>query len=204
MAKIGADSFCYDVDADDAKFLPVGKRVFNDYQWLGNERCAMIEGSRSIVVYNRLENSLAQVAALPSLCSQIGEPSPGERFAFCLGGKGNGVLIDFVGRTAATVTGGAGVKWVSPDTFAFSREVPDSELRGTWVQKAGEGERRVSPEPYLVGTRGALLMVGPGGQVIYATKHGLAIMRGDGTAVKELIKLPHPPVRVVAIAEWRQ
>jgi hypothetical protein len=195
--------YCYDVDSDDAKTIPVGRGVMNDYQWFGNDRCVAIAAGRKAVLYDRSKHTLTELAALPFQCSVIALPSPDNRFVFCLGG-GKGVLLDLERKTATQVAGGAGMCWVSDDTFAFSREVPDSDLRGMWLQTVGEGERRISPEPYLVGKKGAELMaLKSTGLVIFATKHGLSKMRPDGTGLAEFVKLAHPPERVLAIQEWK-
>jgi hypothetical protein len=196
--------YCYDVDSDDAQIIPVGGRgVMNDYQWLGNDRCAVIAAMKTVVLYDRLKNTLSEVAPLPFLCVRIGEPSPDNRFVFC-GGKGKGVVVDLEKKTATPLAGGAGMCWVSNDTYAFSREVADSDLRGTWLQTVGEGERRVSTEPFLVSKKGAELMVlPPSGLVIFATKRGLSKMRPDGTELAEFVKLAHPPALVMGIQEWK-
>ena len=194
--------YCYDVDRDDAKTIPVGRGVLNDYQWLGNDRCVAIAAGKTVVLYDRLKHTLDEVTALPSPCARIGEPSPDGRFVFCMGNS-KGVLVDLQTKTATPVVGGAGVCWVRNDTFAFSREVPDSDLRGTWLQTVGEGERRVSTEPFLVSKKGAELMALPStGFVIFATKHGLSKMKPDGTELVQFVKLAHPPALVMGIQEW--
>lgn len=194
--------FCYDVETDESKAVAIGKSFFNDYQWLGNDRCVGLVATKSIVLYDRLKNTLVEIASLPSACSKMGDPSPDGHYIFGVGPRGNGVLIDVERKSAAPVTGGAGVVWVGNDTFAFSREVPDSDLRGTWLELAGGSERRVSPEPYLVGKRGALLMETPSGFILFATKRGLTKMKPDGDACEEIIKLQHPPARAIAFGEW--
>ena len=195
--------YCYDVDSDDAKTIPVGRGVMNDYQWLGNDRCVAIAAGKTVVLYDRLKHTLDEVTALPSPCGRIGEPSPDGRFVFCMGNS-KGVLVDLQTKKATPVAGGAGVCWVSNNTFAFSRELPDSALRGTWLQTVGEGERQVSTEPFLVSKKGAELMALPStGLVIFATKHGLSKMNPDGTGLAEFVKLAHPPVLVMGIQEWK-
>jgi hypothetical protein len=82
--------------------------------------------------------------------------------------------------------------------------VPDSDLRGTWLQTAGEGERRVSPDPYLVGKLGGFIMPLPSGDtIVLATKHGLSKMKPDGSVVAELVKLAQPPSQVLGIQDWK-
>jgi hypothetical protein len=196
--------YCYDVDSDKADMHPVGRGAVNDYQWLGNDCCLAIAAMKTVIIYDRPKNALTELAALPSQCFKIGEPSPDGRFAFCMG-RGNGVLVDTLKKTAVPVTGGAGVCWISNDTFAFSRDVPDSDLRGTWLQTVGEGERRVSTDPYLVSKSGPMLLVmKSAGLTVFATKHGLATMKLDGTEVSEVVKLPHPPNLALRIEEWNR
>jgi len=195
--------YCYNVDSDTAKPIPVGRGLFNDYQWLDNDKCVAIAASKTVVGYDRQKNALTEIVTLPFQCFKIGEPSPDGRYLFCLG-RGKGVLVDLENKTATPITGGAGVSWVSNDTFTFSREVPDTELRGTWLQSVGEAERRVSPEPYLVGNAGGFIMPVPSASiVIFATQHGLSKMNPDGSGLAEFIKLDHPAVRVVGIQDWK-
>jgi hypothetical protein len=200
----GGQFYCYDVDTDESKTIPVGRGAMNDYQWLGNDKCVAIAGGKTVVLYDRTEHTLTELTTLPFQCSKIGEPSPDGRYVFCTG-RGSGVLVDVEKKTATTITGGAGVQWVSNDAFAFSRDVPDSDLRGTWLQTAGEAERRVSPDPYLVGKLGGFIMPLPSGDmIVFATKHGLSKMKSDGSAVAELAKLPVPPSRVLGVQEWKR
>jgi hypothetical protein len=199
----GRQFYCYDVDSDTAKTVPVGRGAINDYQWLGNDKCVAIASLKTVVLYDRPINALTVVAALPFPCFKIGDPSPDGRFAFCLD-RGKWVLVDLKQNTATPVTGGAGICWVSNDTFAFSREVPDTELRGIWLQTAGEGERRVSEEPYLVNRAGPVLTELKFAEVVvFATALGLSKMEPDGTGLTEVGTLAHPPVHVLGIVKWK-
>jgi hypothetical protein len=197
--------YCYDVDTDDAKAIQVGRGAINDYQWLGNDRCVAIAAMKSVILYDRKKNALTELAALPSQCNKIGEPSPDGRFVFCYSFEG-GDLLDVVKKTATPINGGAGIAWVSNDTYALSRDVPDTDLRGVWLEKAGEGERRVSPEPYLVNRRGDgfIMPIPKAGVVVFATKNGLSRMKPDGSEVAEVVKLAHAPERVLGIQDWKQ
>lgn len=194
--------YCYDVESDDFTTVAIGKGVLNDYQWLGNDKCSAIAAMKTVVLYDRQQNTLVEIASLPTQCIKIGEPSPDGRYVFCVG-RGNGVLVDLQSKSATPVADGVGVTWINDTTFAFSREVPDSELRGTWLQTVGEGERRISSESYTVSQRGPMMMASPSGFILYTTKLGLSRMKADGTGTEEVIKLQHPPSRAMAIGEWK-
>jgi hypothetical protein len=202
---VGVESgqfYCYDVDTDELKSIPIGRGALNDYQWLGSDRCVAIAAGRTVVLYDRPTNSLSEIAALPLQLSRIGEPSPDSRFVFCAG-RGTGVLVDIEQKTATAITAGTGIRWISKDTFAFSREVADSDLRGTWLQTTGESERRVSSDPYLVGKGGGFIMSVPTLEmIIFATKHGLTKMKVDGSGVAELVRTVQPPSQVLGIPDW--
>ncbi len=195
--------YCYDADSDDAKTITIGRGAITDYQWLDNDRCVAIAGGTHVVIYDRKNNTLNEAVVLPAQCPKIGEPSPDGRFVFCYNWKG-GDLVDLERKTATPLKSGAGICWVSNDTFAFSREVPDSEMRGTWLQTAGQGERRVSSEPYLVGKAGPELMpLKSAGFVIFATKRGLSKMRPEGSERAEFAAFAKPPLQVLLIEDWK-
>jgi hypothetical protein len=194
--------YCYDLDADQAKSIKIGRGAINDYQWLGNDKCAAIAAMKTVILYDRQKHTLNVVCQLPAPCVKIGEPSPDGRYVFCEG-RGAGVLIDLVKNTATPVTGGLGVCWLSNDTFAFSREVPDSTLRGTWIQIVGSSEKRISPEPFLVGkSDDSVMLLKSANLAIFVTKHGLMKMKPDGSEVAELIQLPPPTSHLVGIEIW--
>lgn len=196
--------FFYEVDTNDAKYLPLGRTALNDYQWLGNDGGAVIAAMRTVLHFDRAKRTLTEVVALPFPCNQIGEPSPDGRFVFCANGQNRkGVLVDVTKKTATPVVAGEGVSWVSNDTFAFSREVTDSELRGTWLQTVGQNEGRILPEPYLVHKSGAaLLTLKSAGLVVMGTKHGLSKTKPDGTEAVEVVKLAGPQTRALGIEKW--
>jgi hypothetical protein len=199
--------YCYDVDADEAKTIPIGRLVMNDFQWLGNERGAALMAGKAVFAYDRTTNNLTEVAQLPFSCFKMGDPSPGGRFIFCAGGIDgrNGALVDLEKKTAVQIQGGAGIAWVNGNTFAFSREVPSSDLRGTWLQTAGKTERRVSLVPYQVSNSGAQFLALPSTSlVIFETRHGLTKMDLDGSELAELVNLRQPVARVLGIQGWRK
>jgi hypothetical protein len=198
----GGQFYCYDVDSDAAKTIPVGRGAINDYQWLGNDKCVAIAAMKTVIQYDRINRSLTIASSLPVQCNRIGEPSPDGRFVFCYSWKG-AALVDLEKHTAIPVTGGEGVSWVSNDTFAFSRDVPDTQLRGTWLQTVGEGERRISPEPFLVNRTGpALMKLKSSGVVVFATEHGLSKMKPDGSELIDLVKLGKRVECVRTVETW--
>ena len=197
--------YCYDVDGDSAKTIPVGRTGIGDYQWLGNDRCLGVAAGKEIVNYDRTANTLTAVTALPFPCFRIGEPSPGGRYIFAAGGfEGrNGVVVDLQNKTAAKVSGGAGIMWVNADTFAYSREIPDSDLRGSWFQKVGEGEKRISPEPYLVSSGvSRLIQLPQAGLLILETAHGLTKMKPDGSGIALMPRPVRSPKNMLRIDQW--
>jgi len=138
--------YCYDVDSDSAKTTPAARLEMNDLQWLGNDRAACVLNEKVVATYDLASNALTEICQLPILCTKIGEPSPDGRYIFCANNR-QGVLVDLQGKTATPVTGGAGITWVSNDTFAFSRDVSDSNLRGTWIYDGKE--KRIYKNPCI-------------------------------------------------------
>ena len=194
--------YCYDLENNASKTIRMGRLALNDYQWVGNDKVVAIAAGRAVLSYDRLNNKMDEVLQLPAMCTKIQAPSPDGRFVFCSDWKG-AYLVDLENRTAAPFTGGAGVEWVNNDTVIFSREIPDTALRGTWLETAGEGKRRVSPEPYLVGNAGGFIMQIPSaGLIVFGTEHGISKMEADGTGATELVNLGHPPHRVLGIQKW--
>ena len=169
--------FCYDVDADDAKTIPIGRNGIADYQWLGNDKCVMLANRQSIALYDRLTHTITPITNLPFPCFKIAKPSPDGRFLFAAGGLGgrDGALVDLEKKTANRINGGTGIAWVSNDTYVCSRDVVDSQWRGTWCRTAGISEKKISPEPFLASANGAehLLVLLPADLVILRTPHGL-------------------------------
>jgi hypothetical protein len=202
--------FCYDADEDDIKTIQVRCGAINSYQWLGNDRCAFIASGKEVMVYDRPNNKLIEVAALPEPCTKIGEPSPDGRFVFCAGRKGI-VLVDIEHKKAEVVSGGRGIGWVDSESFAFSREVPDSDLRGTWMQEPGGKGRRIWAEPFILSKSGkSVLPIKSAGLVVFVAKTGVMRMKPDGTEVQPAKNLAsamggfvHLPSRLLEIADWK-
>ena len=153
-----------------------------------------------VAQYDRANHKLTEVPALPFHCVKVGDPSPDRGFALYIGG-GKGALLDLGKKTATPVAGGSGMCLVSNNTFAFSREVPDSDT--SWLKTVGEGKRRISTEPFLVSKTGPELMTleSLGVDIVY-TKHGLSKMKPDRTELEKFGKLDHAPAQARGIEEW--
>jgi hypothetical protein len=199
--------YCYDLDTDEAKSVQIGRGAVNDYQWLSNDRCVAIAAGKDVILYDRLKHTLTELCPLPFPCNRVGEPSPDGRFAFCKGSRPGapGLLVDTTNQTTTPIAGGNGVSWVSNDTFTFSREVPDSSMRGTWMQSVGGEEKRVAPEPYLVSNRGESVMrLKSAGLLVFAINQGVMKMKSDGSEAAQTIKAQKPSFQLVEVAEWKQ
>jgi hypothetical protein len=196
IAQDGRQLFCYELDSDEAKPIEPGRAPLGDLHWLGNDRCALLLGSRTLAVYDRLASKLEAVTDLPMDCTQLADPSPNGRFLFA-GSPRGGLLVDLREKKVAPIIGGVGFGWVSDESFLCSRDVPDSSLRGSWIQNGHEPERRISPEPYLVPRAGeASLTFKSAGMVLLLSKGGIAAVSSDGTNWKEVITLAALPDRM--------
>lgn len=196
---LGGQFYCYDVDADDSKTVTVGRNELSEYLWLGNDKCLALAAGKTVVAYNRPDNSLTEVTTLPFSCFKMGEPSPDGRYLFAAGGIDgrNGALVELEKKAAVPVKGGAGITWVSNDTFAFSRNVPDSDLRGTWLQTVEMEEKLISPEPYLVTNAGARLLVLPTTSlVVFEMDHSISTMGSNSLQLVRFVKID-PSSRVL-------
>ena len=194
--------FCYNVDTDEGKTIPIRRDGISDFLWLNNDRCICLANGKFIVAYERLSHTLNEVTTLPFQCFKIGEPSPDGRFIFSAGGIDgrDGTLVDLEEKTANRVNGGAGITWVSKDTFSFSRDILDSDLRGTWTQKVGGSEKRMSSEPCLASNGGLkLTVISPAKLLVLVTRPGLNILELDGSSWLQPVQCHHTIRRVLTI-----
>ena len=202
--------FCYDVNEDAVKTIQVGRGAINSYQWLGNDRCAFIASGKEVMVYDRPSHKLTEIAALPDFCNKIGEPSPDGRSVFC-GSRKSIILVDIEHKRADTLMGGRGIGWVNSDSFVYSREVPDSDLRGTWMQEPAGKERRIWNEPFIPSKSGkSVLPIKSAALVVFVTKDGVMRMNPDGTEVQVVKNLATAsgrfvqlPSRLLGIEDWK-
>lgn len=94
--------------------------------------------------------------------------------------------------------------WVSDDTLIYARDVPDTNVRGTWLLTMGGQEKLVTIDPYSVGMdgSGAVALMPELGEVVFGTSNALFRMKPDGSGLREVTKLSKPVVKVVLVEAW--
>jgi hypothetical protein len=198
----GKQFYCYDVDADTLNPLDLGPGVILDYQWLTPDTCAVVHSDKEVGIYDREAHKLKVLVHLPAVCGKMDGPSPDGRFVFCWNREA-GFLVDLENKAVTPLVPGAGLKWVTESSFIFSRDLPDSELRGTWMHNTEEGAKRVSPEPFLVAKAGPFaLLHEESGLIVMGTKNGISTMKQDGSEPRELVKLARQIFSVLTIGKW--
>lgn len=195
----------FDVEGASASAVPGVQQRAVDFQWMDNNTCAFINGNgASVAVYDRQRSTVSQIAKLPFDCNKMAGPSLDGRYVLCAGRKGIAV-VDLKGKKATDFgTPAQHFGWVSNDTLIYSRDVPDTGVRGTWLKTIGESERQVLGDPYVVGRDGAAA-VSPMldvGLVVFGTKDALFRMKPDGLQLQEIAKLTRPVGRIQAVEIW--
>ena len=196
--------FVYDINKPEAGLFPsTGGKVL-DIQWLNNDRCAFITGSKTVSVFDRKKNTVEEVATLPFDCQKITDPSLDGRYVLCDNGRAV-VVVDVEKKTAENLGIEANhIGWVSHDTLMYAREIPDMKLRGTWLRTIGSEAHRVLEHPYLVGydSAAAVALMRELGVVVLATRDTVFRMKPDGSELRELAKLKQPVGRIQAVEMW--
>ncbi len=196
--------YVLDVEAPDAYNFPESRWRAVDFQWLSNDRCAFIIASKSVSIYDRKQNSIKEVTALPFECSKIVGPSPNGRYAICAGRKGIAIL-DTQEKTAIDFgTPAENFAWVTDDTVIYTRDVPDSTVRGTWLRMMSQPERRLTLDPYMVGRdgTGAVESLPELGITMFVAREIFFGVKFDGSALKEIAKLEKPVTRLLSVQLW--
>ncbi|TLD71469.1 hypothetical protein FEM03_08055 [Phragmitibacter flavus] len=195
----------FDVEGASASAISGVQQRAVDFQWIDNDTCAFIHGGGSIVsVYDRQSGSVKQAATLPFNCNKMAGPSPDGRYVLCAGNRGIAV-VDLEGKKASDFGMPAQhFGWVSNNTLIYSRDMPDTATRGTWLQTIGEPERQVMGDPYMVGSDGgaAVAPMPEVGLVVFGTREALFRMKPDGSALQELAKLRRPVGRIQPVEIW--
>lgn len=200
----GNDFYLYDVESEELKRYPIGRKAVTDLQWLDEDRCAVLLAGKTISLFDRKSGKLEELTELPLQAQGMLKPSPDGKFVFCANGK-EAVLLNIETKKVERVpVGGQGFVWLTSDSLLFTRDIADSDLRGTWLKTIGKDDQRITTEPYFA-TRetGALvLQMKSAGQVVFVTRQGICRVKPDGSGFAEVVKTTRPPARLLGIAEW--
>lgn len=204
----GQKFFAYDVEADDVKYFDLDFRMkVTEFAWVNRNTCAYLVAGMALGLYDREKQEIRQLMQLPIQCSEMVGPSPTGRYLFCGSFKGQ-VLVDLEGKKIEPLgTPAQCYEWIAGDVLLCSRDVPDSNLRGTWVKKIGEEEVRVSTEPYTFARRGggsSVKAIKEAGIVFFATRGGLFKMKVGDTQAQMFAPLSKPLTRFVYIEKWKE
>jgi hypothetical protein len=115
------------------------------------------------------------------------------------------VLLDVNGKkTESLPRDGKGWVWLGDNALMYSREILDTNQRGTWLKVLGGDEKRITPEPFYVSRQGqgAILQMKDAGVVIVESRAALMKMKLDGSGLSEIAKLNGPVERLQAIEPW--
>lgn len=199
--------FAYDVEKDEAKYFDLDARMkVTEFAWVNRNTCAFLVAGVGLGVYDREKQEIHQLMDLPFQAGEMVGPSPTGRFIFCRSFKGF-ALADIEGKKIVPLgTPAQCYEWIADDVLLCARDVPDSNLRGTWVKKIGQEEVRVSTEPYTFATRGAgssVLPIKEAGIVFFSTRGGMFKMKLGETEAQMFAPLSKPLTRFVYIEKWK-
>lgn len=202
----GTNLIVYELDADKMSSLPLKENQrINSFLWLNKERCAFIIGMEKVFVFDHKTASVRQAVKLPTKCTAMIAPSPKAQYLLCAGGNAV-VLADLEsGKTEVIQNPGQDYRWIADDTLLFAREIPDSNLRGTWVKRIGEAEIRVENDPFVF-ERGGIAGVSRNedeGLIVFATKTSLFKMKNDELIAVHLAETARPVTRLQWIERWK-
>ncbi len=192
--------YCHNIDSEETKIIPFGGGSINGYHWLGNDRCAVLVSGKAVAIYDRLKHGLEEIAPLPVHADFIGEPSPDGRFVIT--SSRNGICVaNLQQKKAAQIIGGMGMTWINNDTLFFSRDIMDTNLRGSWIQKSGEPEKRIWEEPFVVNKSGAVATaIKESKLIVFATHKGVMRMNPDGMDIKMIKPISAIPGRAKQVS----
>lgn len=198
--------FAYDVEADDAKFFDLpGRFRATEFAWLSKDKAAFLIVGKEVWTYDRASNEIAKVMDLPMHIAQMAKPSPTGRFVFCLGQQG-ALIADLEKKEIQPINAPAqSYEWIGEDRLILSREVPDTNLRGTWTFQLGtDSPIRVSTEPYYVArnSSGSVLYMKEAGAVIFSTRTGIFKLKPDADTPVQVLGTEKPSVRLQKVDKW--
>ena len=196
--------FCYDVYKDEVKYFDLSSKLkVSGMVWVNKKSCAYIVGLTELGLFDSEKQEIRPVMKLPMPCTEMNSPSPTGRYVFCSTAFMQFVLVDTEGRKIEPLGAPAQCyEWIADDVLLFARDVPDSNLRGTWVKKIGQEEVRVSTEPYIFARGGggaSVLPIKDAGIVFFSTRGGMFKMKLGETTAQMFAPLSKPLTRFVYI-----
>ena len=191
-----------DVDSDNVLLENFGNATMDGAQWLGNDRCIYLSSGRALMEFKRGAQDLIKLKEFAKPYKVIGFPSPNQRYLF-VANSNYIVLVDLNTKKELPVALGSGHTWVTDDTYVFSRDTLDTTQRGTWLQRAGQAERRVSQEPFMVGQGENADRLPELGIAVAFTKRGMLKIPTDGQGDATPLPMAEPPKSSVRIEQWR-
>lgn len=203
----GQKFFAYDVEKDEVKYFDLDGRLrVTEFAWVNRNTCAYLIAGVALGVYDRDKQEIHQLLQLPFQASEMFGASPTGRYVFCRSFKGF-TMVDIEGKKVVPLgTPAQCYEWIADDVLLCARDVPDSNLRGTWVKKIGQEEVRVSTEPYTFSTRGggaSVLPIKEAGIVFFSTRGGMFKMKLGETEAQMFAPLTKPLTRFVYIEKWK-
>ncbi|MBL9144953.1 MAG: hypothetical protein JNM99_14830 [Verrucomicrobiaceae bacterium] len=200
--------FVYDVEKDEAKYFDMDFRMkVTEFAWVNRNTCAYLVAGVALGVYDREKQEIRQLMRLPIQCSEMINPSPTGHYVFC-GSLNARVLVNIEGKKIEPLgTPAQHYEWIADDVLLCARDVPDSNLRGTWVKQIGKEEVRVSTEPYTFASRGggsSVLSIKEAGIVFFSTRGGMFKMKLGETEAQMFAPLAKPLTRFVYIEKWEK
>lgn len=200
--------FAYNLEEDEAKYFDLEPRVrVTAFAWANKNTCAFLISGVGLSVYNREKQEIVHVARLPFQAGEMVNPSPSGRYIFCANFTEQ-VLVDIEQKQIVTLEPLAQCyAWIADDVLLCARDVPDTNLRGTWLKQIGKEEVRVSMEPYTFARRGvesSVKAIKEAGVVFFSTRDGIfKVELGDARA-QMFAPLSKPLTRFVYIEKWKR
>ncbi len=204
----GQKFFAYEVEKDEVKHFDLDFRMrVTEFAWVNLNTCAYLVAGMALGVYDREKQEIRQLMQLPIQCSEMVGASPTGRYLFCGSFKGQ-VLVDIEGKKIEPLgTPAQCYEWIADDVLLCARDVPDSNLRGTWLKQIGKDEVRVSTEPYTYARRGggaSVLPIKDAGIVFFSTRGGMFKMKLGETEAQMFAPLAKPLTHFVYIEKWKR
>jgi hypothetical protein len=144
---------------------------------------------------------LDEICVLPFPVSRIADPSPDGRYVFC-GSWKQMAILDVQNKTTIPLSGDAqSYVWFGSDELIFSREMPDTQRRGTWLKKLHGDETRITEEPFLVLHDGAALVqtLKEAGVMVFETRLGLQKVNLDGSGLEQIASQTKPAAMLIPV-----